>query len=174
MTTPPEHASDTTTAVVVLDMAALRIALDRPTASVAVLNGVEPVAVFPLASFDLAGFDAGFTSRPDGGPDETPRREFVFQVLDRTLKTGRLTRVDAQGAPGRLGVALYNPYTAEVAVGAVPTTRAFSRGAPLPLPAGGLVCTVGSQTLVLPDGTELVEQERTFAQMTRVFAAHVA
>lgn len=162
-TTP--RPSPETSDVVVLDMSALRLTLDRARAAVTVANGIEVVAVIPLD--ELTG-DGGI------GTEEDQRREMVFQALDRTLATGRLSRVGTAGLVERLPVALYNPYTAEVASGPVPTTRAFSAGVPLAIPSDGLICRLAADSLVWADGTRLHEQDRTFAQMTRVFAAHAA
>jgi hypothetical protein len=161
----PELA--TATDIVVVDMSSLRLMVDRGRESVTVAHGLEPIVVVPLREI------AELLPAASGPADESRLREAVFLLMDRALASGRLTRVTDAAIATRLPVALYNPHTAEVAVGPVPTTRAYSAGVPLPLPESGLVCQLSGDMLVWGDGTELREQNRTFAQMTRVFVAHM-
>jgi hypothetical protein len=158
-------APESGTGVVVVDMSALRVQIDHIRQCLTVAVGVEPITVVPLSS------SADLVEAALEG-EASQRRELVFHALDRVLASGRLTRLTG-GVASRLPVALYNPYTAEVAIGPVPATQAFSAGAPLPLPAQGLVCELRGDELIWPDGTVLCARERTFAQMTRVFTAHL-
>lgn len=68
-------------------------------------------------------------------PEGTSDREAVFLALDAVLATSRIKRPDLKGTH-RVG--LYNPYTAQVAVGSVPSTSSYSDASPIPVPADGL------------------------------------
>lgn len=165
-----EHADvpGPTRALVVVDMSSLAIELDHSRRALYVRSGTEVAALIPYRQLsDHLQLRLGRAMPKD------VRCELVFEALDRTLGVGKLTRADASGVVERLAVGLYNPYTGEVAVGPVPGTRAYSSGAPLGLSARGAICGLDDRGLHWPDGTLLGEQDRTFAQMTRVFAAHL-
>jgi len=55
-----------------------------------------------------------------------PVEELATRGFNEVLERGKITRVLDTGGRSTFRVALYNPYTAEVAVGGLPRTKAFS------------------------------------------------
>lgn len=101
------------------------------------------------------------------GVDE---REAAFLACDAALGRGWVRR-DGR----RLRVGLYNPYSAEVAVGALPDTAVFADQAPVALPVDGAVAVLddgAEPAIVLGDGRRLPRQARTYASYTRAVNAH--
>lgn len=111
-------------------------------------------------------------------------REAAFRACDAALATARLLRLRIDTGPAgeprptqarhRLG--LYNPYTAEVSVGAVPDTRVFSDDRPLALPHDGLCARLDDSDpdALVVDDRVLGLVEPTWASLTRTYAAQRA
>lgn len=53
----------------------------------------------------------------------------------------------------RLPVALYNPITAEIIIGAVPKGKVFSDSSPIVFPTKGIMVSVNSATICIQDRT---------------------
>ena len=102
-----------------------------------------------------------------GVPADVTEREAVFVGLDETLRSGRVPV-----GSGWARVALCNPLTDEVAIGPLPDTATHSDGEMLSIPATGLLCSVGSGMLVLPDGRALGRVVPSYASVSRAIAAH--
>ena len=64
----------------------------------------------------------------------TSDREAVFQVLDEALAVARIPT-----SAGSIPVGLYNPLSAEIAIGAVPDTESFTDTEPITLAAYGTI-----------------------------------
>lgn len=88
----------------------------------------------------------------------TSDREAAFAAADAALRAGRVLRGDV-----RARVALYDPYTAEVALDPVPATRTFTDRAPVSFGPEG--------TLAVLDDRGLVIESRVLGPVTRSFAA---
>jgi hypothetical protein len=74
--------------------------------------------------------------------------ETALRGLDEVLKVGRVERVLTHGREV-YPVGLYNPFTAEVAVGGVPGTRTFSDRKVLDIDDdGALAAVIGSEMVV--------------------------
>ena len=89
------------------------------------------------------------------------RREAAIQAIDAALDRGRVVRHTIAGTKVRARVVFYNPTTAEVAVGALPVTRAYTDRSPLALDVSGQLAEldgdtlrVGSRTLRLREPSE--------------------
>jgi hypothetical protein len=78
------------------------------------------------------------------GPDAS-ERETVFEVLDAAL--GELSIPAADGTWRR--PAFYNPLTAQVAVGAIPSTETFSDSAPIALDLHGTNASLRNGLLIV-------------------------
>ena len=157
--------------MVVIDLANLRCR-HNPTQTAVAANTAQGEL---LAAVDL--------------PPGTPTRESAFLAFDAALDRGRVRRVDLDGTTRTLRIALYNPFTAEVAVGPVPKTRVFSAHHRLELPPAGLVGTIITPekpatedrddadeelaTLELSDGTILELVIPSANSVTRAVAAHL-
>lgn len=108
------------------------------------------------------------------------RSSMVFRALDEALKSGRVATVDPRAPRQRLvaRVALYNPFSGDVAYGATPNTVTFAAaGAPLALAASGTpaVVTVAGELAELHVGERvLTTVARSVAELTRVVADHAA
>lgn len=104
------------------------------------------------------------------------RSDLAFRAMDEALKTGRVTKVDPHNPAQRrtLRVALYNPFSGDVAYGAAPETRTFPSGSPLALDPDGTPATVAIDgthaTLHIADRA-LPAVERDVLDVTRVIAA---
>lgn len=94
------------------------------------------------------------------------RSEAVFQLLDDVLDRCVLPGDE----PSR--VAFYNPFTGDVALGAVPDTISFSAGGPLELAAAGTAATFDGGVLTLESGLCLVPVEPSADRLLAAFAAH--
>ena len=99
-------------------------------------------------------------------PPGVSRAEWCFRLLDDVL--ARCVLTERQNAR----VALYNPYSAEVAVGAVPHTTVFSASTPLPLDAAGTDADLDGGVLTLAGGEQLSIIEPSLEMVTRAFRAH--
>lgn len=89
---------------------------------------------------------------------DTSVEEAAFLVQDAALATARLKRNDEVGARTLRRLALYNPYTAQVALGSVPRTEVYTDNKALALPADGAVASsedgllwVGERVLALQE-----------------------
>lgn len=113
-------------------------------------------------------------------PAGTSDREAATLACDQALELCRLRRsvVDEQGSPAkvRYRIALYNPYTAKIALGAVPHTRVFGDFAPIDVAASGLAAHLEGDgdavCLVLADGRRLERNLASVAELTRDLAAN--
>lgn len=107
----------------------------------------------------------------------TADREAATLACDQALDVCRLRRAatEADGSPTkvRYKIALYNPYTAKVAIGAVPHNQSFGDFAPLAIPPGGLPARLEDAGPVLLVGERaLALSQPTVAELTRELAAH--
>lgn len=114
-------------------------------------------------------------------PDADPG-EIAYALLDAALDRGQVLRPDPSD-PGNPGarvsyrVALYNPFSAEISLGAVPNTVTFTDHEPVSLETDGLpaVAVAGRDPhLTLPNGRVLYPRELSFAGLTRLQIAHQA
>lgn len=130
--------------VLVLDMSSLRFRWTTPERGcVSVLSTREEV---------LAVIDAD--------PSE-PLATIAFRAMDDALARATVLRADPHhpaGPPLRLAVALYNPLTGEVSLGAVPATVAYTAGERLTVDAAGTLARTsvdddGETVLVVGDLT---------------------
>lgn len=102
--------------------------------------------------------------------DGWSEHEAALRALDAALMSGRVLR---QGALCQ--VAWYNPATFEVAVGALPETKAFSDGDMLSLDAHGLLAVLDDDKLTCEGGRVLSEcLYDSYAKLTRAYTAHSA
>jgi hypothetical protein len=138
-----------------------------------------PVVVFDLATlrFEWTGARRGVTvwtparrllaawECPDGG--QVSEREAVFQALDAALAKP----VSIDGVEHR--VALYNPYTTQIALSPVPDTATFTDGDLLPLAVEGTAATLTGDTLVVGSRT-LSRLEVNLSAVSAALAAHRA
>lgn len=99
-------------------------------------------------------------------PEGTSEREAVFLGLDAALEQGRLIR---EG--GTLEVAFANPFTNQVAVGAVPDTVAYSDGEVLTISETGVGATLRDGILVI-NGRSLIPVETAMASVAAALSAH--
>jgi hypothetical protein len=136
----------------VLDMSSLRFHRDR--GRIAVLAGSGEMLV---------------SCADDESLDD---REAALCGMDTLLATGKLRRHDADGSHVEAVVALYNPYTMEVAVGAMPDTVVYGDGSPLELPGAGALAGSDGGELVLGART-LAVREPEWASVLRAQAAHL-
>jgi hypothetical protein len=92
--------------------------------------------------------------------------------MDEALSSARLSR-SVDGEPTLVRVALYNPFTHQVAVGPLPHTAVFSDGSRVDCPPSGLLASLDEESLTLPRGRALqVVEMGSFSQLTRVVEAH--
>jgi hypothetical protein len=92
-------------------------------------------------------------------------------VCDEALARGTVLRyVDGQGDMA-VPIALYNPYSGDVAVDALPHTRAFGDGRPLRLDPNGALAVLDGDTLVV-DGRPLAWIPAGAVSCSRALAAH--
>lgn len=103
-------------------------------------------------------------------------RVTAFRALDAALDHGRASRLDGAGRSCSMPVVLYNPFSAEVSVAAVPHTTTVTDGGPLAVAAEGCVVEVygGRDRRVVIDGRTLRPRELTLTEMTRTRLAHDA
>jgi hypothetical protein len=132
----------------VFDLASLRFRVDTDARTLSVTSAAGEL----LASVTV--------------PESTSEREAVFLVLDAALEKGRLIR---EGGTVEIGFA--NPFTNQVAVGAVPDTVAYSDGEPLKIGAAGVVADLRNGVLKV-EGRELIPVEAAMASVTAAITAH--
>lgn len=140
-------------------------------------TGTTPVVVFDLAMlrFEWAGARTGVTvwtparrllaawEAPEG--EQISEREAVFQALDRVLELPLLI----DGTEHQ--VALYNPYTSQIALSPVPDTLTFTDGDPLELAAEGSIAALTQDAMTI-DGRRLARLDVDFASVSAVLSAH--
>lgn len=78
-------------------------------------------------------------------------REALLEAMDAALASAVVVRYGDGDDFASLPLALYNPYTAEVAVGPLGSTVAYAAPMPIPLSPAGEVATVNSDQLVVAD-----------------------
>lgn len=152
---------DGATEYLVLDLASLRYQWNAARTAVAVLTAAGEL----LAVADT--------------PPGTDEREAAFAATDAALARARVNRPGPTGRV-RYRVALYNPYSGEVSVGAVPDTRVFGDGDRLELPAAGApaLLSPGPEPVLGVAGAAAGElrplplRQVSFAALTRVYQAH--
>lgn len=77
--------------------------------------------------------------------------EAIFEVCDAALAQSRLKRLDDSGSRGLLKLALYNPYTGQISLGATPRTLVFGDSQALAIPATGLQAEVTEECMWVED-----------------------
>jgi hypothetical protein len=92
-------------------------------------------------------------------------REAVFQVLDQALNTS----IEGPNGLGRL--ALYNPFTAQIAYGSIPDTTTFTDREPIALDGEGTAGYVTGDVLTIA-GRELAALDPSLDEVEFAFAAH--
>lgn len=146
------------TDVLVLDLSSLRYQWDADR---------RFLTAFTSAGEVLAVADAGDLSD----------REAVFAACDLALAEGSLLRADRTGELSALPIALLNPYTLEVAVGAVPNTEVFSTSHEFFREEGEWVASrradgEGAGEYLEVGGHRFERWEPSFASLTRSLTAH--
>lgn len=147
--------------VLVLDMTTLRFAAGGPGSALRVTtrSGVHLATTHPRR--------------------KELRSDLAFRALDAALATGYALVVDPHDprARTRLRVALYNPYSGDIAFGGDGATLTFASGEPLALDADGtrarVVVDTDGATLVIA-GREVPALYRTPAELSRVLAQQTA
>lgn len=134
--------------IVVFDLSTLRYRFSAQRGRVA--------AVAPTGEI-LACVDIAPTTDP---------REAAFRAADAALDQARVVRGNET-----CRVALYNPYSAEVALNAVPATQVFTAQVPVSLDAAGTLMRLEADTLIGPS-CRLQRVEPTVARTSRALAAH--
>jgi hypothetical protein len=140
-------------------------------------TGTTPVVVFDLAMlrFEWTGARTGMTvwtparrllaawEAPEG--EQVSEREAVFQALDRVLELPLLL----DGTEHQ--VALYNPYTSQIALSPVPDTLTFTDGDPVELVAEGSIAALVQDALAI-GGRRLARLDVDFASVSAALTAH--
>jgi len=152
--------------VLVLDMATIRFRWGPEKATcAAVTSRGEVLAVVETARDDAGNLDVPGTA---------------YRAFDEALGSGSVLRVldDGSAVPVRHEIALYNPFTGEVAIGAVPATITFADGRPVELDPAGVTAVAlpaGAEAyLELSGGRTLLPRQLSLAGLTRVQEAHAA
>ena len=139
--------SKTSTPVVVLDLAVLRFEWGPNRSSISAWTPGRKL-------IGLCALEAGVSDR-----------EAVFKVLDEALKT----LIEGPSGTGRL--ALYNPFTAQIAFGGVPSTVTFTDREPVALEIEGANAVVVNGCLEI-DGRVLDPLTPSLEEVEFAFAAH--
>lgn len=132
----------------VFDLATLRFRADTDARTLSVSSAAGEV----LASVTI--------------PEDTSEREAVFLALDKALDEGRLTR-----AEGTLEIAFANPFTNQIAVGAVPDTVAYSDGEPFDIGPAGAGASLRDGILTI-SGRSFIPVETAMASVAAALSAH--
>lgn len=107
------------------------------------------------------------------------RGDMAFRAMDAALSGGRVLEIDPGDPRARVHreIALYNPFSADIAYGPVPQTLTFNNGEPLPIDPDGtpatLTLTDGKATLTI-DSVALHTIERGALETSQVIAAQCA
>jgi hypothetical protein len=158
MTTTPVRARD----VLVIDMSTVRFQWNAAGTSCSALTSRGEIMAV------LSGVDTN-----------ADPRETAYLALDAALDRGSVLRTDPANPAARISyrIGFYNPYSAEVSVGAVPHTAAYCDGEPLELDQAGTPAKLkgGARDLTLVVGERrLVPRSLTFAALTRKQIDHQA
>lgn len=111
---------------------------------------------------------------------ELTEADHICQLLDNILETGAVLDIDPTDPTQRIArkVALYNPFTHDIAVNALPLTERLALPGPIPLPKEGLAADLHptpatTLTIHTPNGTQTATAAtRTVNELTRVIATH--
>lgn len=142
--------------VLVLDMATLRFLRAGTALRVATRSGLVLGAVHPRRN--------------------EARADMAFRAMDAALNGGRVLEVSPEDPRARVHreIALYNPFSADIAYGPVPQTLTFNNGGPLPIDPDGTPATLtladGKATLTI-DSVALHTIERGPLETSRIIAA---
>jgi hypothetical protein len=109
-------------------------------------------------------------------------RDAAFLACDDALERGRVAMPEAIDAFSsgdatrrlRCRVGLYNPYTAQVSIGAVPRTKIFDGAGALEVPVQGLFGELTDDELVLSNGGVLHATTVSMFELTRRLESHAA
>jgi hypothetical protein len=147
--------------VLVLDMASLRFRKNAPGTACAVLTRRGEL----LTAIDISPRDSD--------------RDVIFRGLDAALDRGQVIRTDSDATGGRTRyrLALYNPYTAEISVHAIPATVTFAAIEPVELPVDGdpaVVTGTGRNSCLRLGDRHLYPRQLSFTALTRRPLAHAA
>lgn len=99
-------------------------------------------------------------------PKVASDREAVFIALDHVLGQARVPEVG-----GMIPVGLYNPLSADIAVGATPNTTTYGDGEPIALPHAGLIASVENDLLTVDDRV-LLPRVTSWASVAASVGAH--
>lgn len=97
--------------------------------------------------------------------------EAALQGFDSVLARGRLERVLPDSGRREYAIGLYDPYTAEVALGALPKTKVFADRRPVAIEEDGCLGHLDESGLWIGDRL-LVEQAPSALAVTRAAAAY--
>jgi hypothetical protein len=92
-------------------------------------------------------------------------REAVFQVLDQALNT----TIEGPNGIGRL--ALYNPFTSQIAYNSVPNTITFTDREPIDLDSEGTAAVLTGEKMKIA-GREFYVVDPSLDEVEFAFAAH--
>jgi hypothetical protein len=132
----------------VFDLASLRYRSDR---------GVGRLSVLTAAGELLAAV---------GVENGTSEREAVFRALDAALAHGRLIRPE-----GTMALAFLNPYSSQIAVGAVPETVSYQSADQVRLSEHGARATLRDGLMEI-DGHVLVPVTPDMSSVMEALTAH--
>ena len=104
-------------------------------------------------------------------PRDMALEEAALQGFDAALKRGKVERVTEEAGRVRYQIALYNPYTAEVSVGALPKTRVFTDRSALKISADGVAARLEDSGLVIGERV-LDEIVGDFKSVSRTLATY--
>ena len=104
-------------------------------------------------------------------PEGTSEREAAFLALDAALASARIKRTEPGGSRALRRLALYNPYTAQVAVGSVPRTETYGDGHTMDIPLEGLPARIEDDFLWAGDRM-LSQLQFDYEDINAAMAAH--
>jgi len=132
----------------VYDLSSLRFQVDNEARTLSALSATGEL----LATVDV--------------PDSTSEREAIFLVLDSALDSAKVIRDD-----GAFAIAFANPYTNQVACGAIPDTVAYGDNEILELPPSGVPASICNGVLQLMN-RELLPIDAGMASVSSALSAH--
>jgi hypothetical protein len=104
-------------------------------------------------------------------------RDVAFLACDDALERARVAMPTGSAGESRrlrCRVGLYNPYTAQISIGAVPRTKVFDGAGALAIAAQGLLGELNDDELHLADGHILQATTGSMSDLTRRLESHIA
>lgn len=153
-------------------MASLRLEIDAGSAALRSSSG-ELLLSVPWA--DVQAYPGLSDVAPEGALGVSAvSREVFFAILDLALDRARVSRVGPDGVRTLRRVALYNPYTSDIAALSVPATQVFTVSGPLPLPEEGVLAVLGEDVFHVGKSMTLALCEPSPERVSRSLADHMA